>query len=47
MTSDTINKHKDINHLQALPHVLFKLEELEDIDSLPIGFEEGKWFYMK
>jgi hypothetical protein len=47
MTSDIINKHKDINHLQTLPHVLFKLEELEEIDSLPISFEEGKWFYME
>ena len=42
MTSDTVNKHKDINHLQALPHVMFKLEELERIDSLPIRFEAGK-----
>lgn len=45
MTSDIINKHKDINHLMTLPHVLFKLEELKKIDTLPIGFEEGKWFY--
>ena len=45
MTSDIINKHKDINHLKALPHVMFKLEELKKIDTLPIGFEEGKWVY--
>jgi hypothetical protein len=43
MTSSTINKHKDISHLQALPHVMFKLEELKDIKSLPIIFEDGKW----
>ena len=45
MTSATVRKHKNINHLQALYHVMFKLEELESIDALPIGFEEGRWFY--
>jgi len=45
MTSDTVNKKKDINSLQALPHVMFKLEELADFETLPVGFEEGKWFY--
>jgi hypothetical protein len=45
MTSNVVNKQKNINHLQALPHVALALEELEGIDSLPIGFEEGKWFY--
>jgi len=45
MTSKTVNKNKDISHLQALPHVMFKLEELDGIDSIPIGFEGGKWFY--
>jgi len=44
MTSDSINKHKDISHLKALPHVMLKLEELDEINSLPIGFEAGKWF---
>jgi hypothetical protein len=24
---------------------MFKLEELENIGLLPIGFEGGKWFY--
>jgi hypothetical protein len=43
MTSDTINKHKNIKRLQALPHVMFKLEELKDIRSLPLEFEDGKW----
>jgi len=43
MTSDTINKHKNISHLQALPHLMFRLEELNESDSLPIGFENGKW----
>ena len=45
MTSDIVNKHKDINHIQRLPHLMFKLEELDDIETLPIGFEDGKWFY--
>jgi hypothetical protein len=45
MTSNTVNKQKNINHLQELPHVMFKLEELNNIDKFPIGFEEGKWFY--
>src|SRR5450759_1442634 len=45
MTSNIVNKQKNINYLQELPHVMFKLEELENIDSLPIGFEAGKWFY--
>jgi hypothetical protein len=43
MTSDTIDKHKDIRHLQRFPHLMFRLEELEKIDSLPIGFEKGRW----
>jgi hypothetical protein len=43
MSSNTVNKHKNINYLQALPHVMFKLEELEKIESLPILFENGKW----
>jgi len=43
MTSDVINKHKDIKHLQALPHLMVKLEELENVDILPIGFIDGSW----
>jgi hypothetical protein len=45
MTSDIKNKPMNICHLQALPHLMFKLEDLENIESLPIGFEDGKWFY--
>ena len=37
------NKHKDISHLQALPHVMFKLEELDEIESIPVRFENGRW----
>jgi hypothetical protein len=43
MTSEIVNKQKNLKHLQALPHLMFKLEELDNIDSLPIGFEDGKW----
>ena len=43
MTSDTINKHKNIKRLQALPHVMFKLEELNNINKIPIGFDNGRW----
>ena len=45
MTSDTINKQKDISHLQSLPHVMFQLEELEGIDLAQIGFEDGGWHF--
>jgi hypothetical protein len=42
--SESVNKNKDVSHLQDLPHVMFKLEELQDSKSLPFGFENGKWF---
>jgi hypothetical protein len=44
ITSETIHKHKDINHLIALPHVMLKLEDLGRIDTLPIDFKAGKWY---
>ena len=43
MTSNTVNKHKDVNHLQDLPHLMFKLEELDKTNSLPLKFENGRW----
>ena len=43
MTSDSTNNHKNISHLQSLPHVMYKLEELKDISELPIIFEKGRW----
>jgi len=43
MFSNTVNKHKNINYLQSLPHVMFKLEELEKIEFLPFLFENSKW----
>ena len=45
MTSKTINKQKDISHLQKLPHVMFQLEDIDSINVLPLGFERGRWFY--
>jgi hypothetical protein len=45
MTSSTVNKHKNISHLQALPHLMIKLEDLGNMDTLPIRFEDGKWHY--
>jgi hypothetical protein len=46
ITSNTINKHKDISNLQLLPHVMFHLEELVSIPEIPVGFKDGIW-YMK
>ena len=45
MASQTTNKQKNISHLQRLPHLMFNLEELAVIDSLPIGFDDGRWRY--
>lgn len=45
MASQTTNKQKNISHLQSLSHLMFNLEELEDIAAFPIGFEDGKWSY--
>ena len=43
MTSKPINKQKDISNLQKSPHVMFQLGELAGIETLPFGFEKGKW----
>jgi hypothetical protein len=43
MTSGSNNNHKNISHLQSLPHVMYKLEELNSISEIPIGFENGRW----
>lgn len=45
MTSNVINKHKDIKHLQTLPHLKITLEELEKQENIPVGFEHGKWIH--
>jgi hypothetical protein len=43
ISSQTTNKFKDISKLQSLPHVMFKLEELDGLNSVPIRFVDGKW----
>ncbi len=47
MSSATPNKLKNISHLLELPHVMFKLEELEKIRTIPIEFEDGMWKSIK
>jgi hypothetical protein len=47
MTSGSTNNHNNISHLQSLPHVMYKLEELKDIRSLPLEFEDGKWILIR
>jgi hypothetical protein len=43
MTFGSTDNNKNISHLQSLPHVIYKLEELKEIRSLPFEFEDGKW----
>ncbi len=43
MTSDSQHNKKNIKHLQSLPHLMIKLEELDGLTTLPFGFEDGKW----
>jgi hypothetical protein len=43
ISSETTNKSKNISELLKLPHVMFKFEELGNINSIPIEFENGIW----
>lgn len=43
MSSETTNKRKNINHLQELPHVMFRFEELNELSTIPIEFMDGRW----
>lgn len=43
MSSETTDKRKNISSLQQLPHLMFKLEELDRMRSIPVLFENGKW----
>jgi hypothetical protein len=45
ISSETTNKRKDISHFLALPHLKFEFEKLPAISSIPIGFENGSWFF--
>lgn len=47
MTSETIDKHKDINHLKELHHLMIKLEDLRNIPILQVSFENGKWIEVR
>lgn len=45
MTSDVVDKHKDIRRLQTLPHVFLTLEEIRTGQTFPMNFINGKWIY--
>jgi hypothetical protein len=47
MSSETYRTHKDISHLLAFSHLRFAFEELSAIESIPIGFVDGSWIYLK
>ena len=43
MSSETTVKRQDLRYLEKLPHLEFKLEEINSIHSLPFIFSDGKW----
>ena len=43
MASNTIDKQKNISHLQVLPHVMFQYEALDTMGTIPVSFESGSW----
>ena len=43
ISSNNKLKHKDIKQLQELPNLTVKLEDLADMDHLPIQFRNGRW----
>lgn len=43
MTSDTSVKRQDLKHLLDLPHLSFKLEDLNQLEDLPVNFTNGRW----
>jgi hypothetical protein len=45
ISSETTDKRKDISHFMKLPHLKFEFEKLQEISSIPIGFEDGKWIF--
>ena len=45
MSSETTRTRKDISRYLAFPHLYFKYEKLTEISSIPVGFENGRWFY--
>jgi hypothetical protein len=47
MISNEAYNNKDISNLLKLPHVKINLADLSRMQSLPFGFDDGKWFYKK
>jgi len=47
MSSETINKRKNISKLLTLPHLRFELEKLPELSFIPIGFTNGRWIHLK
>jgi hypothetical protein len=43
MSSDNTVERQDLTHLLNFPHVEFKLEDLENKESVQIDFKNGKW----
>ncbi len=43
ISSDKVEKQKDISHLQNLPHVKLKYEDIINQTILPLNFIDGKW----
>jgi hypothetical protein len=43
MSSESLNKRKNISHFLALPHLMFKMEELNKLNTIPVEFENRNW----
>ena len=43
MSSEATRIHKDISHLLTYHHLYFEYENLPEISSIPVGFENGGW----
>jgi hypothetical protein len=44
MSSKTTNKRKNISQFLTLPHLKFEFEELQEISSIPVVFENNRWY---
>jgi hypothetical protein len=47
ISSEITRTRKDISKFLALPHLKSELEKLSEESSIPIGFEDGSWIYLK
>jgi hypothetical protein len=45
MSSEKANNNKNINQLLKLPHVMFQLSDLSNMEEIPVHFGSGKWQY--